>query len=61
MSKTFASASPPSYTWNCILEFDKDISKELSNDELVGLAKQGYDEIDGHSLQQAKDTFLSKD
>lgn len=45
ISNTFASASPPSYSWNSILEFDNDISKELSNDELVGLAKQCYDEI----------------
>ena len=45
ISNTFASASPPSYSWNSILEFDHDISKELSNDELVGLAKQGHDEM----------------
>ena len=45
ISNNFASASPPSYPWNSILEFDNDISKELSNDELVRLAKQGYDEI----------------
>ena len=45
ISNTFASASPPSYSWNSILEFDTDISKELSNDEIVGLAKQGYDEM----------------
>lgn len=45
ISNTFASASPPSYSWNSILEFDRDISMELSNEELVGIAKQGYDEM----------------
>lgn len=45
ISNTFASASPPSYSRNSILEFENDISKELSNHELVGLAKQGYDEM----------------
>lgn len=44
MSGTLASADR-SYSWNFVIEFDIDISKELRNKELVWLVKMAYDEM----------------
>lgn len=44
MSGTLASADR-SYSWNFVIEFDIDISKELRNEELVWLVKMAHDEI----------------
>lgn len=34
-----------SYSWNSLVEFDIDISTELSDQELLRLAKLGYNEM----------------
>lgn len=44
MSGTLTSADR-SYSWNFVIEFDIDISKELRNKELVWLVKMAYDEM----------------
>lgn len=44
MSKTMALAGC-SYSWNSLVEFDIDISTELSNQELLWLARLGYNEM----------------
>ena len=44
ISGTLASAGR-SYSWNSVVEFDIDISNELSNNELVWLVEVAYDEM----------------
>lgn len=44
ISKTITSTGC-SYSWNFVVEFDIDISTELCDNELLWLAKLGYDEM----------------
>lgn len=44
ISKTITSPGC-SYSWNFVVEFDIDISTELCDNELLWLAKLGYDEM----------------